>query len=87
MKKYECQIYNNCKYYHCQSDRNGDVAIEFCSHPENSDKQEGNIRKSICPIGEAPAVINEINNKDELRNYNQTPNRPLEGIMSNRATE
>ena len=40
----------NCKYYSTQKDRNGDVVLVYCTHPENPDNYEGNCQQKFCPI-------------------------------------
>jgi len=39
-----------CIHYKYQLDRNGDLDICFCNHPENTDKHEGNCTKCLCPL-------------------------------------
>ena len=39
-----------CAHYKYKLDRNGDLDICFCNHPENTDKHEGNCTKSLCPL-------------------------------------
>jgi len=39
-----------CAHYKYQLDRNGDLDICFCNHPENTDKHEGNCTKCLCPL-------------------------------------
>lgn len=39
-----------CGHYSCQLDSNGEVAIEHCSHPENSKDEEGNCTSLLCPL-------------------------------------
>jgi hypothetical protein len=43
-------IVAECEHYAYQYDRNGDVVIVFCSHPDNPNKYEGNCLYSLCPI-------------------------------------
>lgn len=47
----DCPIIQaHCMYYGYQCDSNGDIAICFCSHPDNPDNHEGNCRHQLCPI-------------------------------------
>lgn len=41
----------NCDYYYYQKDRTwGEVVIEYCSHPDNPQGQEGNCNLLNCPV-------------------------------------
>lgn len=39
-----------CRFYCDQKDRNGDIAITFCSHMDNPNKAEGNTTAKLCPL-------------------------------------
>ena len=46
-----CHVINNmCRYYTCQLDENDDIAIEHCTHPDNSSNTEGNCEITLCPL-------------------------------------
>jgi len=49
-RKYCHVIENLCEYYGCQIDRNNDVAIEHCGHPDNLKDEEGNCTSLLCPL-------------------------------------
>jgi len=38
-----------CEYYTDQKDKNGDIAINHCCHPNNPSNFEGNCNIEICP--------------------------------------
>jgi hypothetical protein len=40
----------SCSFYSYQCDRNGEVVVCFCSHPDNPKDVEGNCLASLCPI-------------------------------------
>lgn len=47
----DCPATNkHCDYYGYQCDSNGEVAIEHCSHPDNSKDEEGNCTSLQCPL-------------------------------------
>ena len=49
--KEDCPVINNhCQHYSYQTDNFGQVAIEHCTHPDNSLDTEGNCTKKSCPI-------------------------------------
>lgn len=39
----------HCEYFAYQCDRNGEIAISHCGHPENKSETEGNCIKELCP--------------------------------------
>ena len=43
-------IDDHCKHFAYQLDRNGEVAITYCTHSENKDDREGNTTGSLCPL-------------------------------------
>lgn len=47
----DCPVINtHCEYYAYQYDRNGEVAICYCTHKDNPVDLEGNCQHSLCPI-------------------------------------
>ena len=40
----------SCIYYAYQCDRNGEIAICFCSHEDNPNISEGNCSHTLCPL-------------------------------------
>jgi hypothetical protein len=46
--EYFCE--NICKHFCCNRDRNGEIAVSFCNHPENSSEYEGNTIPLFCPL-------------------------------------
>ena len=47
----DCPVINkHCESYSYQCDRNGEVTIEYCTHPGNPDDHEGNCNDRCCPI-------------------------------------
>ena len=48
---YTCPATNQeCKFFEYQTDRNDDVAITFCNHPDNQNEFEGNTKYTWCPL-------------------------------------
>ncbi len=46
----DCPVLNAyCKHYFYQHDSNGQVAICYCSHPNNINNYEGNCIHMLCP--------------------------------------
>jgi len=43
-------INDECNHYSYQLDNCGQVAIEYCTHPENSKDEEGNCTSFLCPL-------------------------------------
>ena len=43
-----------CAYFTYQCDRNGELAITFCNHPDNPKEDEGNAIREYCPRMKAP---------------------------------
>lgn len=39
-----------CPYFSYQEDRNGEIAVTFCSHGKNLKDTEGNTRAVYCPL-------------------------------------
>lgn len=53
VNKGKCPVVGmHCEHYRCLHDRNDDVAIEFCNHPENRSDKEGNCTTTLCPFGD-----------------------------------
>lgn len=48
----------HCEYLLTQEDRNGDVAISYCKHPNNPKDEEGNCTPSNCPIKKERGIHN-----------------------------
>lgn len=40
----------HCGHFGCQHDSNGEIAISFCSHPDNLTETEGNCTPKLCPL-------------------------------------
>lgn len=51
-ESFELRAEDMCKYFICQKDDWGFIAINHCTHPDNPENTEGNCRSNICPIAE-----------------------------------
>lgn len=46
-----CEVIDKmCEHYSYDTDRNGEVVLTFCDHPDNKSKYEGNCTHELCPI-------------------------------------
>lgn len=49
-ERIDCPVLaEHCTYYLYQCDSNGEVAICYCSHPQNKNEYEGNCAALLCP--------------------------------------
>ena len=49
----DCPVLNaHCKYYTYRCDSNGEVAICYCTHPDNVNDYEGNCTRTLCPLSQ-----------------------------------
>ena len=53
MEDGKCPVINQkCRFYCYQKDRNGEVVVCFCNHPDNQNDREGNCTSALCPFKE-----------------------------------
>lgn len=48
-----------CEFHSFKCDRNGEVTLRYCGHPQNPETTEGNCRTAICPLALAGEPTNE----------------------------